>query len=87
MTIKYVTTEQIHPNSPWGALGPRVAGRKTYLSHWSSTNSVGANFKHGWEAFASAAQAEAHQLDLPPSHRDGIEIRDDVEPGEEWSGS
>lgn len=58
-----------------------------WISNYSGTNTFGANYRHGWRAYATEAEAQADQDSLEADWRDGVEYRaGDVEPGDEWEG-
>lgn len=58
-----------------------------WISKYSGLNSRGKNYRHGWVSFETQEEAEAHQGEFLPSWRDGVEFREDLDPGDEWEGS
>ena len=52
-----------------------------WLSEWTAANL--AQCRVGWEAFASLAEAEAHQDQC--SHPSGVRFDPGSEPGDEWT--
>lgn len=58
----------------------RNAAPGAWLSQWVVEHQL----RYGWDAFATVAEARAHQAELGTGAA-GIEWRDGVTPGEEWS--